>query len=159
MQFEWNEIRAKQKRVVMNRRRLLLATLASGLALGGQSENSDLTVEVNYAGSGTVDSSHKVYVALWDSPDFTRDGSQLQPIKGDSISTRSGTVHFNGVRSNPVYVSAVYDPTGQWNGKSALPPEAARGAYGKKRHTPEPIQLSPGKTVTISFSFPRPMEG
>lgn len=30
---------------------------------------STLQVHLNYSGTGTVDEQHKIYVALWDSPD------------------------------------------------------------------------------------------
>ncbi len=154
MRFELNEVHVNQKRILMNRRRLLLTMIAWGLAFGGLLEGSDLIVEVNYSRFGNRGFiAHKVYVAVWDTPEFTRQGSQVQPLKTDSISAKSGTVHFNGLKKSPVYVSAVFDPTGKWDAKTALPPEAARGLYGKKRGAPEPIQLSTTQTATVSFTL------
>ncbi len=154
MQFDENEMTMRQKSRLLNRRGFLLATLASGLVLGGQSEGSDLIVDVKYTGSGTVDASHKVYVVLWDSHDVPRDGSHVLPLAIKPVSEKSGSVRFSGIKSNPVYLSAVYDPTGQWDAKSAPPQGASLGLYAKKKHTPEPIQLSAGKAVTISLTFP-----
>ena len=137
----------------MNRRKFVLAALASGLVSSGQPQNSDLVVQVSYTGPGTVDSSHKVYVVLWDTPQFVDEKSQARPMKIKSVSAKSDTVRFNDVRSNPVYVSAVYDPTRTWDAKSSPLPRSSLGLYAKKRHTAEPIQLSPGKTITISLTF------
>src|SRR6476659_7831054 len=37
-------------------------------------------VDVNYTGSGTVDGSHKIYVALWDSADFSGGPAAVKPV-------------------------------------------------------------------------------
>src|SRR4051794_22291114 len=100
-----------------------------------------------------VNPSHKVYVVLWDTPEFIQEKSQIQPMEMKTVSAKSDTVRFNDVKSNPVYVGAVYDPTGTWNAKSPPLPASSLGLYAKQRHTPEPIQLSHGKTVTISLTF------
>ena|SRR5438270_6369102 len=157
IQLDCNDMRVKQKRKSLNRRRFLCANLAaSDFLLAGPSEGSELVVEVTYAGSGTVDASHKVYVVLWDSPELPREGSHVSPLQIKSVSVKSSAVRFKGIKSNSVYVSAVYDPTGQWDAKSAPPSGAALGLYGKKRHTPDPIQVSAQKTTTISLTFPNP---
>jgi hypothetical protein len=57
----------------MKRRFFVLsgAALVSALAAYAQTGSPKLIVQVSYTGSGKVDESHKIYVALWDNPDFT----------------------------------------------------------------------------------------
>ena len=95
----------------MDRRNFLLAGTAAfvfALAAGAQTENSKLIVQVSYTGSGTVDESHKVYVALWDTPDFMKDsGSGIMPIDIKAVTSKSAAAQFDDVKKNPVYVSMV----------------------------------------------------
>ena len=67
--------------------------------------------------------------------------------------SKSGTVTFEDVKKAPAYVSAVYDPTGQWDAQSAPPEGSSLGLYSKSPGTPEPIELQPGKTTTIDLTF------
>jgi hypothetical protein len=141
----------------MDRRNFLLAGTAAfvfALAAGAQTENSKLIVQVSYTGSGTVDESHKVYVALWDTPDFMKDsGSGIMPIDIKAVTSKSAAAQFDDVKKNPVYVSMVYDPTGKWEATSAPPAGSSLGLYAKEPGTPAPIQLQPGKTTNISATF------
>jgi hypothetical protein len=50
-------------------------------------------------------------------------------------------------------VSAVYDPSGQWDAQSQPPEGSSLGLYSKTPGTPEPIDLKPGKTVSIELAF------
>ena len=139
----------------MGRRTFLLFGMALVFAMGApaQTHGSKLTVQVNYTGSGTVDESHKVYVALWDSPDFIKDNASAQPIAIKAITSKSAVAQFDEVQKNPVYISMVYDPTGKWEATSAPPAGSSLGLYYKEPGTPTPIQLQPGQTAKISAKF------
>jgi hypothetical protein len=140
----------------MDRRSFLVSgtVFASTLTALAQSESSKLVVQVSYTGSGTVDESHKVYVVLWDTPDFVKeDASGSQPIALKGVTAKSAAVQFDDVQKNPVYISMVYDPTGKWEGTTAPPAGASLGLFQKEPGTPAPIQLQPGKTAKISASF------
>jgi hypothetical protein len=63
-----------------------------------------IQVDIAYTGSGTVDASHKIYVALWDSANF--DGGP--PADVQSLDSKTGTVTFTNVQKSPAYVSAAY---------------------------------------------------
>jgi hypothetical protein len=106
-------------------------------------------VDINYTGSGTVDASHAIYVALWDSTDF----SSGPPAAVKSLNAKKGTVTFSDLQRVPVYVSTAYDPTGSWDAQSPPPPGASLGMYSKNPPKPEPIDVAPGKTVTVSITF------
>ena len=63
-------------------------------------------VHVNYTGSGSVDQTHKIYIVLWDSPEFVKLGvNDSKPIAVMPLTSKSGTVTFKDVEKNPVYVS------------------------------------------------------
>ncbi|MDQ2773470.1 MAG: hypothetical protein M3Y57_00860 [Acidobacteriota bacterium] len=131
-----------------------------GLSLAGPqravsqdaSAPSVLKVNLNYTGSGTVDGTHRIYVVLWDSPDFV--SGQGMPVELQPSSDKRGTVTFSNVTKVPAYVSAAYDPKGAWDGQSGPPPDGSSlGLYSKTPGKPEPIEIKPGKTAAIELSF------
>src|SRR5438067_7262488 len=77
---------------------LLLAT-AFAVAQSGRT----IQVDITYAGSGTVDATHKIYVALWDSANFDGPPADIQ-----SLDSKTGTVTFKNVQAAPAYVSTAY---------------------------------------------------
>jgi hypothetical protein len=52
-----------------------------------------------------------------------------------------------------VYVTAVFDPTGQYDGMSPPPSGSSLGLYGKTAGTPEPVRIEPGETAEIELAF------
>ena len=68
-----------------------------------------LTVNIDYIGLDAVDETHKIYVMLLDNGDGTL-ATKLQPDK--SISTRTGSVIFEGITEPKVYVFAYFDKDG-----------------------------------------------
>lgn len=129
---------------------MILASLAT-LAQSPDHKGSALQVHVSYSGSGAVDQSHKIYVTLWDSPDFTKDGvNGMKPFATAPITSKSGTAKFQDVQKNPVYVGMAYDPTGKWQADEEPPIGTSLAVYGAKPGTPDPVQLEPGKTTKVS---------
>ncbi len=139
----------------MKRILVLAGTAAILFAFAGsaQTGNSNLAVDVSYTGAGTVDGSHKIYVALWDTPDFLKDSSSVMPIEVKAVTSKSATAQFDNVSKNPVYVSMAYDPTGKWEAMSPPPSGSSLGVYSKEPGTPAPVQLQPGKTTNIAATF------
>ncbi len=111
----------------MHRRKFLLsATLFAQLAKSQPltpAPDSTLDVRISYAGAGVVDPSHKLYVMLWDTPDFAKDDSRLKPLDSKAITAKSGTVQFTKIKKNPVYISMAYDPSGAYTGQVPVPAE------------------------------------
>ena len=64
----------------MKRRNFLILGTSLATALAARTDNFTLIVQVSYNGAGTADQSHKIFVALWDTPDFIKDGSQEAPV-------------------------------------------------------------------------------
>jgi hypothetical protein len=144
----------------MNKRiAVISAVIAAGLLVAvapqvhSQTESgSAIHVTLDYTGSGTVDENHKIYVALWNSPGFTQGGGP--PVAVQSTSSKTGTVTFSDVKTNPAYVSCAYDPTGKWDAQSGPPPTGSSlGMYSKNPGKPEPIDTAGGKTAAVTIRF------
>jgi hypothetical protein len=139
----------------MDRRNFLLSgtVFVSALTARAQDKSSTLEVEVSYTGSGTVDESHKVYVVLWDNPNFATEDAGVPPIDIKGVSSKSALAQFDNVQANPVYVGMVYDPSGKWDAASPPPSGSSLGLYAKEPGKPAPIPIESGKTARISATF------
>lgn len=139
----------------MDRRNFLLSgtVFVAALTARAQDKSAKLEVQVSYTGSGTVDDSHKVYVVLWDNPNFITEEAGAPPIGLKGVSSKSATVQFDDVQANPVYVSMVYDPSGKWDAASPPPSGSSLGFYATEPEKPAPVKLDAGKTVKIPATF------
>ncbi len=108
-----------------------------------------IQVDIDYTGSGIVNTSHKIYVALWDSSDM----SGGPPVAVLSLNSKKGTVTFSDVQRVPAFVSAAQDPTGNWDAQSPPPSGSSLGMYSKNPPNPQPIDVAPGKTVKVTITF------
>ncbi|MGA2592763.1 MAG: hypothetical protein ABSH32_22860 [Bryobacteraceae bacterium] len=129
--------------------------LASGFQFGGAQEKAatrTLKVKLKYTGSGTVDEKHKILVFAFDSPEFTQ--GSVMPFASQSATSKDETVTFSEIAKSPVYVVAVYDPTGGYDGQSGPPPSGSSlGMYTKAPPTPAPVNIDEGKTAEIDLPF------
>ena len=110
-----------------------------------------LKVKLNYTGSGAVDAKHRIFVFLFDSPDFMK--GEGMPIASQSADAKDGTITFSDVEKSPVYASAVYDPSGEYEGMSQPPSGASLGPYSKTPGEAAPVNIEPGKTAEIEIAF------
>ena len=136
----------------MKRLLAISGALLLGALMTSAQQGLTLEVQIRYTGSGTVDETHKIYVALWDSPGFV-DGSSGPPIAVKSTSSKTGSVTFSDVQKTPAYMSAAYDPTGQWDAQSEPPKGSSLGMYSKAPPKPEPINITPGKAAKVTITF------
>ncbi len=119
-----------------------------------QDAGSAVQVRVHYTGTGTVDEQHKIYVVLWDSPEFSEGNGRVMPVELKPITSKNGTVTFSDVKKLPAYVSVAFDPNGGWDGKSGPPPEGSSlGLYSKEPGKPAPINIAANKQTTIEIPF------
>jgi hypothetical protein len=137
-----------------------LVVLVLGLTVGmwpagfGQekaAKSRTLRVTLHYTGSGTVDEKHKILTFLFDSPDFIHGG--VIPFAMKDITSKEGTARFMEVDRSPVYVSSVYDPSGNYDGQSPPPSGSSLGLYSTNPGEPAPVKLEEGKTVAIDLAF------
>ena len=126
----------------------------AALPLQAQDKGGTIRVQINYTGTGTVDQDHKIYVALWDSPDFAKPGTQMMPVAVKFVASKNGIVSFTDVKKTPAYVSAAYDPTGKWDGQSGPPPTGSPiGMASDAPPTPKAIDAGPGKSAKATIKF------
>jgi hypothetical protein len=111
-----------------------------------------LKVKLNYTGAGTVDEKHKIFVFLFDTPDFIK-GDSAMPIAFGSGAAKDATVTVSDIAKSPVYLIAVYDPTGAYEGMSKPPSGASMAMYGKTPGEPGAIAIEAGKTTQIDVPF------
>src|ERR1700729_2023499 len=101
--------------------------LASGFPYGRAQEKTPasrtLKVKLHYTGSGTIDEKHKILLFLFDSPAFMQ--GEAMPFAMKSATSKNETVTFSDVVKSPVYVTAVYDPAGSYDGQSGPPPSGS----------------------------------
>ena len=132
-------------------RRLLMTTgaLLCCIAIALAQEGGSLEVQIHYKGSGTVDSSHKIFVALWESDDFN--GGPPSEVK--TLSSKDGSVTFSNIKATPVFASTAFDPSGSWDATSPPPSGASVGMHSKEPPKPEPIPIAPGKVAKVTITF------
>ena len=131
---------------------LALIGLTSFVATAQQEKKATLKVKLNYTGSGAVNDTHKIHVFLFDSPDFVQGG--VMPFASESASGKAETLTFPEVGVPTVYVVAVYDPTGGYDGQSGPPPSgSSMGMYTTEPGKPGPVKMDSGKPVEIELAF------
>jgi hypothetical protein len=111
-----------------------------------------LKVKLHYSGPGTVDEKHKIFVFVFDTPDFIR-REDAMPIASDSGTAKDATLTFSNVAASPVYLVAVYDPAGTYEGINKPPSGSSLGIYGKTPGEPEAVAIEAGKTTQIDVAF------
>src|ERR1035437_2151302 len=88
-----------------------------------------LKVKLNYSGPGTVDEKHRIFLFIFDTPDFIR-VENVMPIAFGSGTAKDATVTVSDLSTSPVYLIAIYDPTGGYEGMSKPPAGCSLGIYG-----------------------------
>ncbi len=140
----------------MGRLSALCGALLLGALTAAAQQDLTLRVELHYTGSGTVNKSQRIFVLLWDSPGFL--DNSVPPVDVKAATSKNEIVTFSYVHKVPAYVSAAYDPTGQWDARyivDAGPPPSGSslGMYSKTPPKPEPINIEPGKIAKVTISF------
>ena len=112
---------------------------------------NDVAVTVSYTGKGPVDPKHGILVFLFTDPNI---GPGSQPIGGPEVATKNGaTVRFKNVPAKQVYIAAVYNEKGDYNGLGGPPPPGTPlGIYQKDAKSPA-IAVTPGPKTTVKMSF------
>jgi len=138
----------------MRNRLLALAGLLAVCLFAAAQQNQasrTLKVKLNYTGAGKVDQNHKVFVFLFDSPDFVSGG--VMPFATQTASAKDETVTFGAISAPEVYAVAAYDPSGGYDGASGPPPSGSSLGIYAKEGKPEPVRIEAGKTAQIDLPF------
>lgn len=107
----------------------------------------DLPVTVTYKGKGTIDQTHKVIVWAFADSNIT---SASRPLDHLYVTKNGETVTFKGL-SAPVYLFAVYDEKGGYDGVDAPPPAGIPAATYRQTPKGPPTAVKPGTPVTFTF--------
>ena len=110
--------------------------------------STDVAVTVTYKGKGPVDGGHKVIVFAFPDSNIT---SSSRPLDTQFASKNGETVTFKNVAS-PVYVFAVYDDKGTYDGVSGPPPAGIPSATYRKMPKGAPTAVASGSPA-IKFAF------
>ncbi|MBS1877604.1 MAG: hypothetical protein JSU00_30610 [Acidobacteria bacterium] len=132
---------------------ILIAALF-GVAAFGQEKKAErkLSVTLNYTGAGTVDDKHKIIVFLFDNPDFMSGNGM--PFTSATATSKGETLKFTDLAQEKVYVVAVFDPTGGYDGMSGPPPSGSSlGMYSTEPGKPGGIKIEDGKTAEVELRF------
>jgi hypothetical protein len=117
-----------------------------------EASSRTLKVKLHYSGTGLVDEKHKIFVFLFDTPDFVQ-GGDATPISWGSATAKDATITISAIPKSPVYLIAAYDPTGQYDASSPPPSGSSLAIYGKTPGQPDPIGIDAGKTTEIDVRF------
>jgi hypothetical protein len=111
----------------------------------------NVTVTVTYTGKGAVDAKHNVLVFLFDNPNI---GPDSRPLGGPQVMQKNGsTVTFKDVSTPSVYIVAVYDELGGYDGVSGPPPAGTPiGMYSNDPKSPG-VPVTPGPKAVVKMSF------
>jgi hypothetical protein len=90
---------------IMKHLSVMCVALLLGASMVPAQQGLTLQVQLRYTGSGTVDATHKIFVALWNSPELTGG----PPVAVQSATSKNGTVTFSDVQKTPAYVRTAYD--------------------------------------------------
>src|SRR5262245_48067909 len=112
--------------------------------------SDDVKVTVKYAGKGTVDASHRLWVWLFTSPDI---GPGAIPIAEQSIEKNGGVATFANVAAKEVFVAIAYDEGGGFLGNAPPPPGSPITLYGAKGPEDKPAAVVPGPKASIAVTF------
>lgn len=111
-----------------------------------------LQLKIHYTGSGTVDDKHKILVFLFDTPEFVQ--GTVIPFAQQSVSAKEGSLTFSDIAKSPVYIAAVFDPTGGYDGQSGPPPSGSSlGIYTTAPPAPAGVNIEEGKTASVELTF------
>ena len=118
----------------------------AGQAEPTKPETVDVTVK--YTGKGSVDSNHRIWVWIFETPQIV-EGSI--PIGEQSIDQNGGTATFK-TSAKQVYVAIAYDEAGGFMGQAPPPSGSPVTMYGAKADM-QPAPVTPGAKGKIVVSF------
>jgi hypothetical protein len=123
--------------------------LAASLPLAARGAGSGtVQITVKYAGKGTVDGSHRVWVWLFSSPDI---GPGSMPIGQTSIDKNGTAAIFENVAEERVWIAVAFDEQGVMAGDGPPPTGTPIGVYVGSDGAPRPV--TPGDTADATLVF------
>ncbi|HMC77275.1 MAG TPA: hypothetical protein VKH34_09075 [Vicinamibacterales bacterium] len=110
---------------------------------------TDVGVTVAYKGKGAVDAGHKIIVFAFSDPNITSGSRPIGPAK--FVAKNGDTVTFENV-TTPIYIFAVYDEKGTYDGVSGPPPAGIPATAYRKTPKGAPTAVAAGSPA-VKFTF------
>jgi len=130
---------------------LVAACLAFPAAAGKSTAGTAIgsaTLTVAYTGTGVVDGNHRLWIWLFDTPDF---GPGSMPIREESLATSGASVTIRGLSEERVWVAVAYDEQGGFTGSAPPPSGSPVGIYSTDGGAPSALRPAQDPAVRISF--------
>src|SRR6478735_5858470 len=108
----------------------------------------NVKVTVQYKGKGTVDSSHKIWVWLFDTPNIS---AQSQPIDQVALDKNGAEAVFQNVVPGQVWLAAAFDEQGAMTGNEPPPSGTPITVWTGKEGAPSAI--TPGDKAILTLTF------
>lgn len=108
-------------------------------------------VTVHYKGKGDVDSTHKIWVWLFDTPNI---GAGSMPLDQLALDKNGAVAEFANVSAGQVWIAVAFDQQGVMTGQEPPPsgsPIAIHGAMGA------PAAVTPGDKAAVTITFDETM--
>jgi len=132
---------------------LTVATLAQAPAaassLDATFQAGEVNVTVNYTGKGEVDSTHRLWIWLFDSPNI---GPGAQPISEMSLSKNGDLATFKAVSAPQVWIAVAYDEKGGFAGSAPPPTGSPVTIYGTEPGALTAVVPGDKAAVTVTFN-------
>ena len=109
----------------------------------------NVKVTLRYTGKGTVDSSHKLWLWLFDTPNI---GAQSMPIDQISLDKNDADAVFEGVMPSQVWLAVAFDQQGAMTGNEPPPSGSPIGIWSGGTPGP-PAPITPGEKAIITLAF------
>ena len=107
---------------------------------------ANVSVSVSYTGKGTVDTSHRLWVWLFSSPEI---GAGSMPIAQLSLEKNDTVAVFEGIAAERVWVAAAFDEKAIMTGNEPPPGGTPVGIYVGSDGAPKSV--APGETAKLTF--------
>lgn len=132
----------------MTRRISLVFLFAALAATTVVAQTHTLNLKLNYEGSGAVNADHRLWVFVFDTPNFNQPGAM--PIGVANTDSNGGVVTISGLTAPEVYVAAMYDEKGDY---LAMGPPSTGTPVGVLADAdgPTPIALDGDTEAEITF--------
>jgi hypothetical protein len=105
-------------------------------------------VTITYKGKGKVDSAHKLWVYLFDTPNI---GPGAMPVGQVSIEKNGTDAVFDGIAGDKVYVAVAFDENGSMMGDAPPPTGSPIGILMGSDGTPGGITPGGKDPVVLTF--------
>jgi len=105
-------------------------------------------VTVTYKGKGKVDSAHKLWVWVFDTPNI---GPGSMPIDQISLDTNGADAVFENIAGDTVYIAAAFDESGSMQGDAPPPTGSPIGILSGANGAPAGVTPGAKSGAVLNF--------